>query len=297
MELPKEPRKKGVFDEAELAFIKQNAQKLTDVQIGEVLNRDPLGITKQRQRLGIVKRNGRPSIAERFGKEAASKKKIEKSIDTLGDMEVSVNKKDKQKLAERLFKKSEDYERFSKQLTEEEMKKFTRMFSEYLAEWEKILPQEKEQLHNVLKEVVIQDRTLAQIKQNEEIFNDLAKLESELLSLIKNPNRSEDQNARVKELKEYTRDMRTNIVPQEALMKVYDESVKRQKDITKQLGMSREDRLKRDSDRGLTLVSIVQAMSEKETRKKAGDECASIIQQIEKKKVEMSKKGILSGDI
>lgn len=290
-EQPNPKRKTGVFGNEELEFIRLNCDNMTDKEIGKSLGRPENGIARQRKMMGLNKGAGRP---KKDGEKATVKNYLLKE-DQPAPMR-NLTKAERKKLAEKLFEESMDYKRFKKQFTAEEMDVYKDRFSDYLAEWEKILPQEKEQLHTVIKETVIQDRFLKRIKSNEQMKDNLALLENKKIELLLVTDRDKNYHKELESVRKTIQEIKDSMEPVEHIWQDYHKSNERAEKSLKALKLTREQRLKNDEDRGITLVTVVQALNDDKVRKTAGDEAALIAHSTDQYKEWAKKKGIMYGD-
>ena len=213
MELPKKINNKS-FDAAEKEFIRQNYQSMTDAEIAQKLDRKANGIYRMRKIMHLPKKNGRPRNDSR---KKLNPDQFDISIDDNSPLR-NLTELERKKLASKIFKSSNDYKRFCKQFTEDEMKTFTERFSDYLASWEKILPQEKEQLYTVMKEVIIQDRLLIKVKASEQIRSILSDLEIKRLKRISKDIKSEEDKQEEAQLSTTIENMKMNLEPVEHML-------------------------------------------------------------------------------
>ena len=181
-ETPKKEKsynKTGRYDKTELLYIKTHYEKHNDKEIAEYLGRPEGGIKDQRDNMGLTKGIGRP-------KKQAPKLTSEDyyadpdNADIMRDLTAAERKK----FAVQLFENSTDHKRLKKQFTEEEMEVYVELFSNYLSEFQQLLPQEVQQVYILVKEQIIQDRFLQRIKLSDTLKIQIQELQGQRTGIL-----------------------------------------------------------------------------------------------------------------
>lgn len=282
--------KKGIYSEGEKLFIQKNYTVMTDKELAEQLGRKEDSIIQQRKRLKLKKGIGRPK--------ANPKKLLEKDYLASDHKKTSMadlNKTERKVFAVQLFESSNDYKRFAKQFTAEEMTTYADLFSEYLSEWQEILPHEIQQLHVLIKETIIQDRFLARIKSSDSIKDKIGLLENQRLELMMNINRTPDEEKKMNDVQDLLAELRNNLEPVEHMWKEYHESAARAEKIFRALKLTREQRLKDRTEQGITLVSISQKLNDALLREQEGERAALLNKEMDDCKEKIKKDGYMFG--
>ena len=213
-------------------------------------------------------------------------------------MSTADSKVQRKEIARKIFLQSNDYKRLGKQFSDEEIETYVERFTDYLSDWKKILPQEKDQLHSVIKETILQDRFLRRMKQNDMIKESISNLVIENARIMdKSPSlRSEIEICRLKEIKAQILDFKTSLEPSEYILKNYNESVERSQKTLKSLDMTREQRLKRDSETELTFINVVHQLNDPKIRKEIGEKASLLASASHKFKEDAKRTNIMLGE-
>lgn len=157
--------KRNHFTEEELKFIEQNWRAKHDKEIGKILGRSEVSISRQRKKMGLVKPAGRPS------EEDLSKGLSSMAQDGSGLSPFSLANLDKNQRLEvykQNFKKNSRYPMLIRELHKTELEYYKHKYVEFMDSVDTITIQEEDALHHMIMSDIAISRIRVKIKAMEE---------------------------------------------------------------------------------------------------------------------------------
>ena len=204
--------------------------------------------------------------------------------------------KERKEFATQLFKNSTDYKRLLKQFDEDEMITYSDLFSDYLSEFQQLLPQEIQQVHILVTEQLIKDRFLRRIKMYDTMKIRIQELNQRQTEIFMKPNKTAEDNEQVDQLKTMIDDIKSNMEVVENVWGELDKSASRAERAFKALKFTREQRLKNQQEHGKTLVTVAQKLNDAKMRQAEGEHIAIINKEMEDYKNNAKSKDYMIGD-
>ncbi len=284
-------KKSGRYTQQELVYIKVNHKNKTDKDIAESLGRPESGIVEQRKKMGLLKDIGRPKNQT---PKLSSEEYYSSSDNT--DIMRDLTPSQRKEFAIQLFNNSSDYKRLQKQFDEDEIDTYSDLFSDYLSEFQQLLPQEVQQVHILVTEQLIKDRFLRRIKMHDTMKIRIQELNERQTEIFMKEDRTSEDNVQIDALRTMIDDIKSNMDVVENLWKELDQSASRAERAFKALKFTREQRLKNQQEHGKTLVTVAQKLNDAKMREAEGEHIAIINKEMQDFKDNAKSKNYMMGD-
>ena len=229
--------KKTRFEDYEIAYIRQHYKMMTDEEIGDELGRSGKAITRKRTEIGCSKGTGRPKKPLLKGKNQISNSLVRSSNEIKKDIFSQLNREQKKKLFRQRFQNSERHDQLTRILNEDEINFYSERFLDYIMTWDTILTTEEDTLHLAIIELIRGQRILRRQRDAQEEAHGIAL---------------------------------------EVFDRQYKECVETYNRLMNSLSGTRQQRLSKNSESSISIVTIVQALQDNENRERAGREAAII---------------------
>ncbi len=266
-------RRKGLSPE-EIEYIRQNCLSSTDEEMAKHLNRDIRTISSARNKLGIKKgRGGRVHAVDKDEKIKVNTTAILASQ--------KLNEEQRKEFFKTQLANSLYYDNLKLQLTEDELNFYLEEWGSLCLQFEDIVATEKRQIDEYIKQEIMGNRIMRNVKIAEEEIENITQEIEEWRN--NHPSMENDDEAQERDV-QLMNLLRTMHSQSSAMSTEYQKIVESKNKLLNELNARRRDRIDQISRKGTTFLSLVQELRDKNTRETQGRHMELVRLAKEKKK-------------